>query len=440
MNLFPQPKAQLVSRPETILRQNSRIDRIRQTSLAPNPKVINEKTFLSDLIDLRRDAATGCLTIRSGICMWFLFFDLGSLIWANSHEHQGRRWQRQYTRARGGKGKTLCSLSMPSPTTSNPCWDYELSCSLLQQNILSEKEIGKLASGTIREVIFDILQAIAARSQKSKITEPFVVEWDAEMRPSEDCAMPLHWLEPAEGLLGKVWQQWSAWRQAKLISYSPNKAPRIVDVSRLRSQTTERAFSVMAQLFDGHHTLRDAAVSMQKDLHQVMLPLIPLLFEGIVSLEKISDRRPGQRSRARSTRLPKVPVARLQGAQQKLSVFCIDDNVQSCELVKHIVEDAGYHCRISQQPLQALGLCAEIRPDLIFLDLAMPGMNGCELCAHLRRVEAFKSTPIIFLSNRDSVRDKVRAKLSGATDFLTKPIVRDRIMAVLEEYVAIRAR
>ena len=414
------------------LEKNSSRDPIANTAAG--------KVLLFALTNLSQRAATGRLTVRCGTRMWFLFLEMGCLTWASGREHQGRRWQRQYAKV-CGNGKLVHSPLLSSPDNENFSWDYQLCFSLHRQQLLSEEELGKLASGTIREVLFDILQAIASRSQMSAAPGLFASQWDAGKRPSQQCFIPPRRLDSTKAILDAVWQQWSAWKQAGLAIYSPNDVPHIINATRLKAQTTARAFSTMTRLFDGRRTLRDVAAAMNMELHQVATPLMPLILEKIVCLKKTIDRRPGQSQQARETSgLSKVPVARPQPPGQDISVLCIDDSLQCCEIVRHIIESVGCRCTTSQEPLKAIDLCVEAKPDLIFLDLVMPIINGYELCAQLRRMEAFKYTPIVILSGRDGVPDKMRARLSGATDFLSKPIMRNRVVAILEKYLPVRSQ
>ena len=85
--------------------------------------------------------------------------------------------------------------------------------------------------------------------------------------------------------------------------------------------------------------------------------------------------------------------------------------------------------------MQALPVLIENKPDLIFLDLIMPVANGYEICSQLRRNSLFVNTPVIILTGSDGFIDRVRAKVVGATDFLSKPVAADKVMAAVHRYV-----
>jgi len=88
-----------------------------------------------------------------------------------------------------------------------------------------------------------------------------------------------------------------------------------------------------------------------------------------------------------------------------------------------------------QDAVQALPILIQDKPDLIFLDLIMPVASGYEICTQLRRISTFANTPIIILTGNDGFLDRVRAKVVGSTDFLTKPVVSDKVMAIIRKYL-----
>ncbi|NET37356.1 MAG: response regulator, partial [Cyanothece sp. SIO1E1] len=100
-----------------------------------------------------------------------------------------------------------------------------------------------------------------------------------------------------------------------------------------------------------------------------------------------------------------------------------------------VVAQAGYRCVNIKDPVQALPILLEQKPGLIFLDLLMPVANGYEVCSQIRRVSAFKDTPVIIVTSIDGIVDRVRARLVGATGFITKPIAAQKVVPVLQQHL-----
>ena len=76
---------------------------------------------------------------------------------------------------------------------------------------------------------------------------------------------------------------------------------------------------------------------------------------------------------------------------------------------------------------------------MIFLDIGMPIVNGYEICTQVRRVEKLKHIPIVFLTGNDGIIDRVRAKVSGANDFISKPIEIEKIINTINKYIVLES-
>jgi chemotaxis family two-component system response regulator PixG len=100
-----------------------------------------------------------------------------------------------------------------------------------------------------------------------------------------------------------------------------------------------------------------------------------------------------------------------------------------------ILTESGYRCINIQDALQTLPILLEHKPDLIFLDLVMPIANGYEICAQIRRISAFKDTPVIILTSNDGILDRVRAKIVGSSGFLAKPITSEKVLNALKTHL-----
>lgn len=98
----------------------------------------------------------------------------------------------------------------------------------------------------------------------------------------------------------------------------------------------------------------------------------------------------------------------------------------------HLLQPLGYEVTTITNPLRAIATLLNSKPDLIFLDLVMPETNGYELCTLLRKTSALQDVPIVILTSHDGIVDRMRARLSGASGFLSKPLDAQR----LEEWIS----
>ncbi|NJL97552.1 MAG: response regulator [Synechococcaceae cyanobacterium RM1_1_27] len=104
------------------------------------------------------------------------------------------------------------------------------------------------------------------------------------------------------------------------------------------------------------------------------------------------------------------------------TICCIDDSKAVAQSISDILTPEGYRVVSLQDPLKALAYLEDYQPDLVLLDILMPELNGYELCRMIRQNHVIRAIPIAFLTGKDGLFDKLRAKLLGVKDYMTKPI------------------
>ncbi len=110
-------------------------------------------------------------------------------------------------------------------------------------------------------------------------------------------------------------------------------------------------------------------------------------------------------------------------------ILMVDDNAINLQTLQQTLEGKGYHLLAARNGEEALRIAAKAQPDLILLDIMMPGINGYETCARLKSDEKTRNSVVIFLSALQSTEEKVRGLSLGAMDFITKPFDPDEIIA-----------
>jgi PAS domain S-box-containing protein len=116
-------------------------------------------------------------------------------------------------------------------------------------------------------------------------------------------------------------------------------------------------------------------------------------------------------------------------------ILAVDDELAVLRYLQHSLEEAGYQCMVTSDPSQVTKFVELEQPDLVLLDLRLPGISGFDLLARIRE---FSSAPVIFLTASDSSEDTVRALKLGADDYVTKPFAPSELLARIE--AALRRR
>ncbi|HSH09207.1 MAG TPA: response regulator transcription factor [Oceanipulchritudo sp.] len=102
-------------------------------------------------------------------------------------------------------------------------------------------------------------------------------------------------------------------------------------------------------------------------------------------------------------------------------ILVVDDEVDVTELISYRLKRDGYTVEVLNDPLQIMGVARDFNPDLLVLDVMMPELDGLKICRMIRADKQLKDVPIIFLSARGEVEDRIRGLESGADDYLPKP-------------------
>ena len=118
-------------------------------------------------------------------------------------------------------------------------------------------------------------------------------------------------------------------------------------------------------------------------------------------------------------------------------VLVTDDNPANLDLLCGMLRERGYRVRVATNGARALAAARAAQPDLIMLDVNMPGMNGYDVCRELKRDKTTNATPVIFISALDEVVDKVKAFEAGGADYVTKPFEFGEVLARIENQLKI---
>jgi twitching motility two-component system response regulator PilG len=116
-------------------------------------------------------------------------------------------------------------------------------------------------------------------------------------------------------------------------------------------------------------------------------------------------------------------------------VVVIDDSPTIRKIMEMTLQRMGLRVVGAASGVTGLAAVAEHQPSLIFLDIVLPNVSGYQLCQVIRRNPNTKKTPIVMLSGKDGIFDKIRGRLVGANDYITKPFEPGSILAAVKKHV-----
>jgi len=369
---------------------------------------ISQTDFASKLSALKQERFSGKLLFKDSLGQeWTFYFFLGRILYATGGMQSTRRWRRNLTLHCPQIDIQQLKLS---PVTSNISWEYQLLYTGVEQRQISREQAAKIISEIIVEVSFDVIQIGTVTSQ---------------FKPENISVPQLVLLDPGQ-VVREVEQSWDKWQKAKITHLFPNQAPVIKQPEQLQQQVSSAVYQNLAKLLDGQRTLRELAVGMKRGVVEVISSLLPYIQTGLVELVDIADL---------AAPIAPPPVTPSPATPQGPLIACVDDSPLVCQSLERILTTAGYQFVAVQDSLRAIATLLTRKPALIFLDLVMPNTNGYEICGQLRKVSTFRNTPIIILTGNDGIIDRVRAKMVGASDFLSKPINAETLLEVARQHL-----
>ena len=118
-----------------------------------------------------------------------------------------------------------------------------------------------------------------------------------------------------------------------------------------------------------------------------------------------------------------------------LNVMVIDDSKTIRRTAETLLKKAGCEVITAVDGFEALAKIADHRPDIIFVDIMMPRLDGYQTCALIKNNQNYKMTPVIMLSSKDGLFDKARGRIVGSEQYLTKPFTKDELLGAITKHV-----
>ncbi len=120
---------------------------------------------------------------------------------------------------------------------------------------------------------------------------------------------------------------------------------------------------------------------------------------------------------------------------QGLKVLVIDDSKTIRRTAETLLSKEGCEVFTAVDGFDALAKIADHQPDIVFVDIMMPRLDGYQTCALIKHNKVFRSIPVIMLSSKDGLFDRARGRIVGSEHYLTKPFTKDELLGAIESHI-----
>jgi two-component system, chemotaxis family, response regulator PixG len=408
------------------------------SSVLPMHSEINPSLLLTQLSS---DQSTGCLEVVYNSITWNIFLRFGQLLSVDcSISSLGQLIQRlrQIGCEEAAKAVEVNIHSNAQFSTG----------SLVRQEIDNLAEKGLIDRAQYRycslELTKDSLESLVWLTHGTST-------WHPNQQMPTTTVTNAHNSLNVSTLLNYYQQRLTIWQTFNIIVQSPHQRPYLTNENLLENTVPKgtlstKALQQISQLMRGA-SLREIAISIKQDELKLVQILIPYVYHNVFFFRK---------PLAPFDELPTIPKTTIQLAslngqttpvdqqsnqpisQNKIyQIACIDDSPMILDEIERFLGKSGkYQLTKLNEPVKASAAILRLKPDLILMDITMPNINGYKLCSLFRSSEALVNTPIIMVTGNKGLVDQVRAKLVGATDYLTKPFTENKLLEIVEKYLS----
>jgi twitching motility two-component system response regulator PilG len=366
---------------------------------------------------------------------WLFYFQAGHLFFATHSIDPFDRLERHLRRL----SDTIPALTREVRTQARtsfepleqPTASYEAICWLNAEGFLSPAQVGILLQNLTLEVLESFLLITASDHELLKV-------------PS----MPMLASLPLKELLQEAENSLNKWRLFQDKVSSPFQRPYLFTQTRGHQRLTLEQQQRLGNLLRGY-SFRHLAVLTNQDELKLVKSLYPLIQDGTIFLRAPQppfDLLPRLTAQAPLT-IPDLSLddisevsdrslAHLSRPQKQFSIVCIDDSPAMLQELSRFLDDQAFKVVTINDSVKALMDVMRIQPDLILLDVGMPTIDGYKFCKVIRNHAQFKHTPIIMVTGNTGLIDRAKAKLVGATDYMTKPFTQSELLKMVFQYLS----
>jgi len=387
---------------------------------------------------------------------WSFYFTQGKLIYATNSLKSFERLEGQLRRVSKEvpslNEKVRSQLRLMFDETEDSSMEVPTEYKALTW-LVNEGQLSKeFAIKVLVRLTQEVLEAFIALPDGN-----FQIESSMRSLPDITCAFDL------SKLLEVVSKRLQSWHDLGPTFFSPYQSPYLVSQTLAEKRLPVETVKSLSRILRGYN-LRQLGAMMGRDELTVAKQFLPLVQDGAILLRdpiapfdllprffRLDPEEEAKNFVQLSESFEEIEanadnpetdptftsITQLQSKKsvKTWKIACIDDSQAMLNEIERLLDSQEYKVSLINDSLKALMKLASIRPDLILLDVGMPNVDGYQLCSLVRKTHLFKETPVVMVTGHKGLLDRARARIAGATDYLTKPFTQDDLLNMVMRHL-----
>lgn len=406
-------------------------------------EIVSDRYPIDLLTELSSRHTSGCLQLKSNSLSYFIYIEKGKIAYATNSVEPFERLERHLRRLSHTiptlKGEVRSSVRLTFEAEIKDLMqqppDYQAISWLVEKEHLNQEQATILVKKIIQEVFETFL--LLPKDYQSKfikqtpsVSATGLMELSSIMEQAQNCLRswynfyphitssyqrPYFFSKPGataeQQKIGKILRGFS-FRQLSAI---------------LNQEEVAIAKKFYPLISKKTIILRDPQVPFDKLPHWSK--------ESAVFANKTVKTKPGTNT-SQEGEIDFSDLTNKANKTKQLKIVCIDDSPTILNEISRFLERDEFAVFPITEPLKALMKIIRIKPDLILLDVGMPNIDGYKLCSLIRKYSAFQDTPIVMVTGNKGLIDRAKARMAGATDYMTKPFTQSDLLDMVFRYLS----
>ena len=416
-----------------------------------------QKESARDLLKSLELSRDGCVYVVRDRIRWSFYIERGKLVYASHSLDSFERLERHLRAlsrevpALNEKVRSQLRLMFDDPSPENAkykvtseilCVEYLAILWLVDENYLPKPMAGKLVARIIQEVVEAFL-CLPNGKLGGIYYEHFLKQ--------TYCNLSI------DRILEVVTQRLQSWYKLGPTISSPYQCPYLVSQTSAEKRMSAETVQRLGKILRGFNFCQLGAL-LGKDPLAIAKQLSPLISDGSIllrdplspfdmlprtyylapaeeqeNIEKLVETLTDEVSS--SDDISSISQVFIQQPTKTWKIVCIDDSESMLSIISSYLGNEDFQVTLIQDSMKALLKITSIRPDLILLDIGMPNVDGYQLCSLIRKSSILRDIPIVMVTGNKGLIDRARARIAGATDYLTKPFVQADLLKMIMRHL-----